>query len=186
MSEPTPSSEPKETLDLAPVANEHGEPQRSTPDTAPADTDDALPAQDPPSLDEELILNVGTESLNEKEDTSRTPDSSVVESTNSDSSAIESPHRDADKNESQTRTESIFKGGAGRAKSLEHRARRRESDLQRILSHLATHTHITNDGIQKLVAVSDSTASRYAKILVLRGKLFRTGKGRSTRYTLPR
>lgn len=78
-----------------------------------------------------------------------------------------------------------FHGSAGRARSLQHRARKRENDLQKILAHLAEHDDITNDGIQKLVTVSDSTATRYAQLLVLRGKLFRSGKGRAARYALP-
>ncbi|MEK9154359.1 MAG: hypothetical protein AAB798_02720 [Patescibacteria group bacterium] len=73
-----------------------------------------------------------------------------------------------------------------RAKSIATHARKRDMRLAKIVEHAKAHGgKITNDEIEKLLHISDATASRYAKILVARGVLRQEGKGRGAKYTLP-
>ncbi len=75
---------------------------------------------------------------------------------------------------------------ADRVKSVATHARKKDVRLAKIAEYAKTHGYkITNDEIEKLLHVSDATASRYAKILVERGILRGEGKGRGAKYTLP-
>ncbi len=70
-----------------------------------------------------------------------------------------------------------------RAKSAATHARKKDVRLVKIMEYAKAHGGtITNDEIEKLLHVSDATASRYAKILAARGLLRAEGKGRSARY----
>ena len=72
-----------------------------------------------------------------------------------------------------------------RAKSAATHARKKDAHLAKIIEYAKAHGGtITNDEIEKLLHVSDATASRYAKILVKRGALKAEGKGRSAKYGL--
>lgn len=72
-----------------------------------------------------------------------------------------------------------------RAKSAATHARKKDAHLAKIVEYAKAHDgKITNSEIEKLLHVSDATASRYAKILVARGVLRKEGKGRGARYVL--
>ena len=60
---------------------------------------------------------------------------------------------------------------------------RREKKLTKIMTLLAAQTAVTNDEVEKLLHVSDATATRYLSILAERGKLKQVGHtGRGVRY----
>jgi predicted HTH transcriptional regulator len=72
-----------------------------------------------------------------------------------------------------------------RAKSAATQTRKIDARLVKIIEYAKEHGgKITNDEIEKLLHVSDATASRYAKILVERGVLKNDGKGRGAVYIL--
>ncbi|MBC7074134.1 MarR family transcriptional regulator [Candidatus Parcubacteria bacterium] len=60
--------------------------------------------------------------------------------------------------------------------------RKREKRLQKLLEFARKKGKITNDEIEKFLHVSDATATRYAKELVRRGLLKKSGKTKSTYY----
>lgn len=62
--------------------------------------------------------------------------------------------------------------------------RKKEARLAKIIEYVRVHGRITNDEIEKLLHVADATASRYARILVVRGLLRAEGRGRGTMYLL--
>lgn len=64
------------------------------------------------------------------------------------------------------------------------RLQNRDEALAKILAFARTKAEITNDDIEKLLHCSDATASRYLKMLVVRGQLTRRGKGRGAAYAL--
>lgn len=60
---------------------------------------------------------------------------------------------------------------------------RREKKLAKIMALFAKQTAVTNDEVEKLLHVSDATATRYLSILAERGKLKQVGHtGRGVRY----
>ena len=54
--------------------------------------------------------------------------------------------------------------------------------LEAIMIYAKTHPKITNDDIEKLLHVSDATATRYLVRLVKEGKLTRSGKPKKPFY----
>lgn len=58
----------------------------------------------------------------------------------------------------------------------------KEEHLEKIVAFAQTRPYVTNDDIEKLLHVSDATASRYLKMLVAAGKLVKEGKGRGVKY----
>lgn len=56
----------------------------------------------------------------------------------------------------------------------------------RILAVVKAEGKITNDGVEDLYCISNSTAANYLSQLVEEGKLTRQGTGRGTYYTLPK
>lgn len=66
------------------------------------------------------------------------------------------------------------------------RSERAEKRKSRIVAVVQHEGKITNDGVEDLYCISDSTASRYLSELVDEGKLVREGVGRGTFYTLPK
>jgi predicted HTH transcriptional regulator len=71
-----------------------------------------------------------------------------------------------------------------RLAALRARTQKRETKLERIMESARNRGSITNDDIVRMLHVSDKSATRYANILVVRGKLARNGKGRGTRYAV--
>lgn len=65
-----------------------------------------------------------------------------------------------------------------------HRAvsERIEKRKDRIMEKARTEGHITNDGVEDLFCIGNSTASNYLAELVKEGRLTRLGKGRGTYY----
>ena len=57
-----------------------------------------------------------------------------------------------------------------------------EAHLAKILARAHAKKTISNKDVVMLLRVSDATASRYLKMLVSRGQLQKTGKGRSVAY----
>jgi len=53
---------------------------------------------------------------------------------------------------------------------------RKEKKLAKIMTLFAKHSAITNDDVEKLLHVSDATATRYLAELEMRGKLTQRGK----------
>jgi hypothetical protein len=68
------------------------------------------------------------------------------------------------------------------AKALASRRSRVEKALDRIMAYVGKKGSISNDEVEKLDKVVDSTAALYLKQLVQRGLLRKTGTNRSTRY----
>ncbi|MDP3965209.1 MAG: hypothetical protein Q8Q13_00210 [bacterium] len=71
---------------------------------------------------------------------------------------------------------------ADRARANATHERKKETRLAKIVLYARTHGRVANDGIVKLLRVSDATASRYANMLVTRGALAQEGKGRGAHY----
>jgi hypothetical protein len=71
---------------------------------------------------------------------------------------------------------------ANRAHAAAKRVGRKEVRLAKVVELAKEKGRITNDDIEKLLHVSDATASRYGTILVQRGQLKREGKGRAAKY----
>lgn len=58
--------------------------------------------------------------------------------------------------------------------------------LEKILTALQKKNHITNDEVEKLLHVSDATATRYLEALVKQGKIKKIGTtGKAVTYTKP-
>lgn len=63
---------------------------------------------------------------------------------------------------------------------------RKTAKLEKILAALQKKNHITNDEVEKLVHVSDATATRYLSQLEKEGKIKQIGKtGKAVTYTKP-
>lgn len=63
---------------------------------------------------------------------------------------------------------------------------RKHKKLEKILEHLNSKNHITNDEVEKLLHVSDATATRYLSQLEREGKIKQIGKtGKAVTYTKP-
>jgi Fic family protein len=62
-------------------------------------------------------------------------------------------------------------------------AERIEKRLARIVDKARQEGSITNDGVEELFCISNSTATRYLNELVRRNELARSGVGRGTFYT---
>ncbi|HET7673858.1 MAG TPA: winged helix-turn-helix transcriptional regulator [Candidatus Saccharimonadales bacterium] len=58
-----------------------------------------------------------------------------------------------------------------------------EADTKKILSLFKRKKKIQNNDVEKLLKVSDSTATRYLERLEQRGKVTQKGSGRGTFYT---
>lgn len=69
-----------------------------------------------------------------------------------------------------------------RIAALRARMEKRETKLQRIMESARNRGSISNDDIVRMLYISDKSATRYANLLVQRGELIRTGKGRGVRY----
>ena len=61
---------------------------------------------------------------------------------------------------------------------------RKTAKLEKILTALQKKNHITNDEVEKLLHVSDATATRYLEALVKQGKIKKIGTtGKAVTYT---
>jgi hypothetical protein len=70
------------------------------------------------------------------------------------------------------------------AKAQEAIQNKKRKKLDRILTLFATKSEITNDEVEKLLHVSDATATRYLSILEDEGKIVQNGRtGRSVSYS---
>lgn len=69
-----------------------------------------------------------------------------------------------------------------RNRMREARIRKYEARLKKVYDLAKTSGKVSNDDIQKHLRVSDATASRYARELVKRGLLRKSGNRKSTRY----
>tara|TARA_B100001971_G_C18258868_1_gene584756 strand:- start:2821 stop:3117 length:297 start_codon:yes stop_codon:yes gene_type:complete len=71
------------------------------------------------------------------------------------------------------------------AKIVEERSSRKEENKKKIVEYLKKNQKITNNEVEKLVSVSDSTATDYLQELEEEGKIEQQGKeGRSVYYQL--
>ncbi|MDO8522269.1 MAG: hypothetical protein Q7S08_03210 [bacterium] len=61
---------------------------------------------------------------------------------------------------------------------------RRQARLEKIMALAAKKKSIGNDDVEKLLRVSDSTATRYLSVLVRDGKLTRTGFPQAAQYSI--
>ncbi len=59
---------------------------------------------------------------------------------------------------------------------------RKRKKLDQVMGLLAKRTGVTNDDVEKLLHVSDATATRYLSILEKEGKIKQTGKGKGVLY----
>jgi len=73
--------------------------------------------------------------------------------------------------EAKMKEETVKKVIGQRAAALAARQKRREEKLQKIIAFARAHRAVSNDDVQKLVAVSDRTAQNYLKTLVKQDKL---------------
>ena len=67
-------------------------------------------------------------------------------------------------------------------KAKESLRRMKRDKLDKIILYVQKHGRITNDGVEKLLHVADSTAQRYLRLLVAEGLLERKGKGSEIVY----
>jgi predicted transcriptional regulator len=58
----------------------------------------------------------------------------------------------------------------------------KEAKFLEILKYVEAHGEVSNDAVEKLVSVSDTTAAKYLKELVKSGKLQKIGRGWQTKY----
>lgn len=70
------------------------------------------------------------------------------------------------------------------ARGLEKIRFRKRAKLEKIVALARERGSITNDDVEKLVRVSDSTASRYLRELVATGRLRRSGSTSQTTYSI--
>jgi len=173
MTDPEPStpSEPVESTLPEQIAASPADPTESS---AAILTDESPPAQPPVEATPAQKETVHSETAT-PEEIIETPEKTNV-------SASRQPQQDPATQSDPTRND--FRGSAGRTKAQQKRSEKRDMHLARIIEHARTRTSIHNDDIEKLVHVSDATASRYARMLVQRGDLVREGKGRSVTYSL--
>lgn len=68
------------------------------------------------------------------------------------------------------------------AKALATRRAHAEAKLQKIMAYVQKKGSVSNDEVEKLDKVVDSTAALYLKQLVARGLLRKRGTNRPTRY----
>jgi hypothetical protein len=64
------------------------------------------------------------------------------------------------------------------------KTKKREARLEKIMQYVREKSRITNDEIQKLLGVSDATATRYAHDLMTRNVLRRVGRGKGSYYQI--
>lgn len=69
-----------------------------------------------------------------------------------------------------------------KSKAVEAVQARRKDKLEKIITLTKERGSITNDEVEKLLHVSDATATRYLAELVKQGRLRRTGARASSRY----
>ncbi|MEW6610261.1 MAG: hypothetical protein AB1352_01345 [Patescibacteria group bacterium] len=67
-------------------------------------------------------------------------------------------------------------------KAMETIRFRKQAKLEKIMEHVRVKGSITNDQAQKLLRVSDATASRYLLSLTQQGRLRKVGKTSASRY----
>ena len=70
------------------------------------------------------------------------------------------------------------------AKGLAKTKQKVEQHLAAILAEAKKKKQITNRDVVKLLRISDATASRYLKMLVARGQVQKSGRGRSVVYSI--
>ena len=69
------------------------------------------------------------------------------------------------------------------AKTKPEQTRQKGENLQKVLEFLASHGQLTNDDVQKLLGVSDATATRYLEELEKEGRIRQVGReGRGVYY----
>ena len=71
------------------------------------------------------------------------------------------------------------------AKAVAVRRARVQKALDRIMAYVQKKGSVSNDEVEKLDKVVDSTAALYLKLLVARGLLRKVGANRATRYEKP-
>lgn len=185
------------------------EPQEQLSSEVPPSASIPIPAEEPidpqptppPTTDMPITTTENIEPVSESVENipqesavvSYTPEPAIedIQNTNADAvketrtSAHEStsiPKQNTIAEVSESSTQNIFRGKEGRMRALEKKNAKREIQLQQILEHVRVHASITNNAVEKLLRISDATASRYLKLLVDRGLLTRTGKGRAVVY----
>lgn len=129
-------------------------------------------------------LGSETEPINEA-----TPDSVKAESdaepTNTETTVVSEPVQVAEAKLPQV--PSIFSREGARAviaKAQEAIQFGKRKKLDRVMSLFAKRTNITNDEVEKLLHVSDATATRYLEILKKENKIKQTGKtGKAVSYS---
>lgn len=153
--------------------------------TEPSNIQESIPPLSEVVIKAEIPLEIstGNESVRESQTDSISQSDLNPELTNAPVEPIVNDHVKVSAREDPSRQNITAPGSTGRARALSHGHTKREERLIRILEHVRTNTNVRNDEIAKLLHVSDRTATRYANILVVRGKLFRSGKGRSVTYT---
>ena len=74
--------------------------------------------------------------------------------------------------------------GQGESNALnEQRAREHREQLDKIMEYLNSHDQVTNDEVEKMLGVSNTSAERYLDELEKQGKLRQVGRvGRSVTY----
>lgn len=84
--------------------------------------------------------------------------------------------------QSSQQAQSSMWSATDRAHAVAKRISKKEARLAKVVELAKEKGRITNVDIEKLLHVSDATASRYGTILVQRGLLKREGKGRGAYY----
>jgi predicted HTH transcriptional regulator len=69
-----------------------------------------------------------------------------------------------------------------RIRAREKKRQIKKEKLEEILKYVEEKGEISNDEVEKIIEVSDTTAAKYLKELVRDGKLEKIGRGWQTRY----
>ena len=159
---------PDPTDTTAPPSDPAQIPTNSTPPDMPPEAPEAPRDAVDPSLDKDL-----NEAPNQPE--APTPNSDIP----APSEPVEAPTAQIQPNEPLA--PSFIKSLLQKARLAIQGRKRKKLDM--LMTMFAKRTKITNDEVEKLLHVSDATATRYLSILESEGKIRQTGRtGKSVSY----
>lgn len=140
-------------------------------------------ATQPPTTFEPVIPE---ESQSAQESKVEPPAVSKIETEQHTDPSVQTPEHQPQTPAAHNQTQSHRWSAADRARASATHTRKIQEHLDKIIAYARTKPHVTNDEIEKLLHVSDATASRYALLLVKQGILRREGKGRGALYVFVR
>ena len=138
-------------------------------------------ATEPKSLENQGVVNPALETSNSPMGTAQSeqvPEELKGQTSTNDPLTENSTKPVEPLNPVETTSQSSPQKNLHELRAKEHQAikNKRNKKLEQILALFAKRTKLTNDEVEKMLHVSDSTATRYLKILVKEGKIKRNGK----------